>query len=85
MTTTIRTVDQAARHNMLLVVECVPCNKSARFLARDIAIWLGYGRSIEGLPFTCRDCGARASRITPYEYDLGRANEIIVWRPTRLR
>lgn len=85
MTMTIDTLGKAARHKMLVIAECRRCGRQARFLAADVANFYNPGRSLESLPFKCRECDLGDCRITAAEYLNDRTREIVVWRPMKLK
>lgn len=85
MTRTIRTIGQASRHGMMVKVECRHCERAANFFASDLAGIYGEGRGISSLRFACSVCASTDSKAIPYEPDLSRTPEMIVWRPTKVK
>lgn len=85
MTSSINTLSKAARYNMLLVVRCRRCGKEARFLASDLIKFYSPGRSLDSLPFKCRECDVVDNHIRPMEFMNDRTRETIVWRPVKVK
>lgn len=81
MTRTIDTLSRAARHNMILRVEC-QCGNLRHFRTRDLAIHLGGGRDPRAVVFRCGSCGAEG-RAVLLAFDIDRRPAIKVWRPHR--
>jgi C4-type Zn-finger protein len=85
MTRTIRTLGQAAQHDLLLKIVCPACRRETRFLASDVAALYGHGRSIDSLRFFCTACGARTADVLAYHHESSRTREVIVWRPMKIK
>ena len=85
MTRTIDTVGRAARHDMLIRVECGHCRHVGHLRARDVARVVGQGRSIGTLRFVCSRCNARAAKALPMEYDRDRPPKVMIWVPMEFR
>jgi len=85
MTRTIDTVGRAARHDMLIRVECGHCRHVGHLRAHDVAKVVGQGRSIDTLRFVCSRCNARAAKAVPIEYDRDRPPKVMIWVPMEFR
>lgn len=83
MTQIIRTIGQAARHGMLLRVECT-CGATAYFMAADVMLVTGPGRGVQHVRFGCRRCDFRPANVVPFEVDRDRLPRIMIYRPSRL-
>lgn len=75
----IDTLGKAARHNMLLRVEC-GCGNTRAYLASDLMMILGGGIDPRGIRFRC---GACHPRVTVVEVDRDRRPNITIWRPEK--
>lgn len=85
MTRTIDTIGRAARHDMLIRVECRACGHVGFHKAHEVAQVVGHGRSIESIRFVCSECRGRSVRAVPLEFDRDRPPKVMVWVPMRLR
>ncbi|MCF3638486.1 hypothetical protein LXM94_00700 [Rhizobium sp. TRM95111] len=85
MTSTIKSLAQAARHDMLLAVRCRGCGHCANFLAADVAKFANSSRPLEAIRFVCSECDGRDIAVLPSQIDRDRARNILVWRPVRLK
>ncbi|QRM54600.1 hypothetical protein [Sinorhizobium sp. BG8] len=83
MTITIDTLGKAARHRMLVVATCRRCERQAKFMASDLAGMYGAGRDPRELPFKCRECGVRDSKVTVIEFPFDRKPDTVIWRPVK--
>lgn len=81
MTQVIDTLGKAARHGMIVRVECASCGKRKFFRAIDLATVYGGGRDPRRLNFTCKPCRPKIE-ITVLEVDRDRMPSLVVWRPT---
>lgn len=85
MTRTIDTIGRAARHDMLVRVECRGCRHVGFHRAHELARMVGHGRHIEAIRFVCSKCEGRDVRAIAMEFDRDRPPGITVWTPMRLR
>jgi len=76
----IDTLGRAARHNMIVRVECV-CGNIRYYRAMDLATVAGAGCDPRDLPFRCTRCRPRPPRVTVLELDRDRMPRIDVWEP----
>ncbi|WP_133624797.1 hypothetical protein [Phyllobacterium brassicacearum] len=81
----MKTLEDAARHGMLVRVTCRKCGKVGVFVASDLATVNGHGRTFKSLKFRCRECDVVDCEVMPFEDDRDRvhANRII-WRPVQM-
>jgi len=85
VTRTIDTIGRAARHDMLIRVECGHCRHVGHHRAHEIAKVVGHGRAIDSIRFVCSRCHARAARAVPIELDYDRPPKVTVWVPMQLK
>lgn len=85
MTSAIKTLRIAAKHGMVLTVECRRCGHSARFMATEVAQFANPSRPLNDLPFRCASCNLRDIEVRAAEYDRDRSPGIVVWRPMRMK
>lgn len=85
MTRAIDTAGAAARHNMLLRVECLICGHVGHHRAQVVAQAVGYGCPLDNLPFVCSRCRSRKVRTAPQEFHPDRPPKVTVWVPMQLR
>jgi len=95
MTRTIDTLGKAARHSMIVRVEC-GCGNVRYYRALDLAQVAGAGRDPRSLSFRCTKCRPLPVVVTVLELDRDRLPRIDVhepkvvdgrttWLPARLR
>lgn len=75
----MKTFGEAARHGMILRVEC-GCGRMEYFVAKDIARHWGKDTPITGHRFRCKNCAPPAVRVTPLAIDLDRVPRGFVMR-----
>lgn len=80
MTRVIDTLGKAARHSMLVRVEC-GCGNIRYYRAMDLAMVAGAGRDPRDLPFRCTRCRPRRPTVTVLEIDRDRMPRIDIWEP----
>lgn len=85
MTSTIWTLAQAARHGMLIRIECKGCGRLAQFLASEVAQFQPRARLVDDLRFHCKECDGRVFHIRPVHWDRERKRHEVVWQPTKLK
>ncbi|MEX0408056.1 hypothetical protein ABGN05_20565 [Aquibium sp. LZ166] len=85
MTRTIDTIGRAARHDMLIRIECGHCRHVGHHRAHEVAKVVGMGRSIESIRFVCSRCKTPARKAVPIEFDRDRPPKVIVWVPMELK
>lgn len=84
MTQTIDTIGRAARHDMLVRVECLSCRHVGFHRAHELARLLGHGRTIAAIRFVCSKCAGREVHARALEFDRDRPPKVEVWVPRRL-
>jgi len=85
MTTSIKSLRQAAKYGMLLEVHCRQCSHTGRFLASDVAKFVNPSKALERLPFRCSECATNDCETTAIEIDRDRKPKVLVWRPMLLK
>lgn len=85
MVKAIRTLGEASKYRLIVVAECLGCGKTGKFMSSDLAQWAGRQRLVEETPFRCKTCESRKFRITCEELHNDRTNELVVWRPVKLK
>ncbi len=76
---------EASKYRLLVVAECLTCQRTGKFLAADLAQWAGHRREIWETPFRCTQCGGRKFKVTCEEANTDRSHETVVWRPVKLK
>lgn len=84
MVGSLRTLGEAARHNMVVVATCSPCGRAGRFLASDLAAYMGWNRSPWRLRFRCSQCGGYDMKITCELFDPDPRSKQIIWKPVEV-
>lgn len=79
MASPIRTLNDAARHGMLIVARCRTCQREAHFLAIELSHFVQRECAIRDVLFRCPQCGERKAKI-PAEEPLPRVEPRLVWR-----
>jgi hypothetical protein len=72
-------VGRAARHGMLLVVECRHCRKVGYHKAGEVAKIAGFGTPLESVKFICSRCGRRDVVVKTMFVDPDRPPQLRVW------
>jgi hypothetical protein len=81
MASVIDTLGKAARHGMLLRVECPSCGRRKFYDASALMMVYGGGRDPRDLPFSrCLDCTPKP-RVTVHEIDRDRTRRLRVEYP----
>lgn len=57
----------------------------ARFLSMDLVDWAGRQRPIHDIPLRSTECDGRKFMITCEELNTERSNQIVTWRPVKLK
>lgn len=78
-------VGRAARHGVLLVVECRHCRHVGHHKASDVAQVAGFGRPLENINFKCSRCGRRDVKVGTQFVDIDRPPKIHIWTLTRFK
>ncbi len=84
MAGSLRTLEEAARHNMLIVVECKRCGRVGKFLARDVASHKGWNTSPWAVKFRCEECKGREMKISLEFFDPDPRGAHVIWRPVKV-
>ena len=85
MAGSLRTLEEAARHRMVIVVHCRGCKREGRFLARDLAANKGWNKSPWGLKFRCTGCQGTDMKIELEFFDPDPRGVHIIWKPVEVK
>ncbi len=76
----------AAAANQLVVVRCIGCRRSVRYLAADLVTLLDAMRPAHDPPFACSKCGTtNGMRVTLHSPEVGDYGHLTVRRPGPVR
>jgi hypothetical protein len=76
----------AAEANQLVVVRCVRCRRSARYLATDLVTLMDPLRPAHDPPFDCSQCGTTANmKVGLHSPAAGDYGHLVVRRPGPVR
>jgi len=77
---------EAAAANQLIVVRCVGCRRSVRYLATDLVTLLDPMRPAYDPPFACSKCGTtEGMKVTFHFPEVGDFGSLTVRRPGPVR
>jgi hypothetical protein len=72
-------VGRAARHNMLLIVECGHCCHVGRFKANEVAQVVGWNKPLEAVKFRCKRCSRTDTKVRTQFMETDRPPKGYIW------
>jgi hypothetical protein len=79
------TLGKAARHGMMVRVECLHCRHVGHHRADELARAVGYGTAFTSIRFKCSRCGRTDAKALPFELDRDRSRPLTVWTQITLK